>query len=60
MPVMPDTWIREKATNDGMIEPFVDAQRRAGTISYGVSSYGYDARVSSEFKIFTNVKFDHC
>lgn len=55
MPVMPDTWIREKATNDGMIEPFVDAQKREGTISYGVSSYGYDARVSSEFKIFTNV-----
>jgi dCTP deaminase len=26
-----------------------------GVISYGVSSYGYDARVSDEFKIFTNV-----
>ena len=24
-------------------------------ISYGLSSYGYDARVSNEFKIFTNV-----
>jgi len=24
-------------------------------ISYGVSSYGYDARVADEFKIFTNV-----
>jgi dCTP deaminase len=24
-------------------------------ISYGLSSYGYDARVSDEFKIFTNV-----
>ncbi len=55
MPVMPDTWIRDKANSDGMIEPFVDAQKREGTISYGVSSYGYDARVSNEFKIFTNV-----
>ena len=38
-----------------MIEPFVDGQTREGVISYGLSSYGYDARVSEEFKIFTNV-----
>jgi len=31
------------------------APRPAGVISYGVSSYGYDARVADEFKIFTNV-----
>ncbi|WP_299397759.1 dCTP deaminase [Pelagibius sp.] len=55
MAIMPDSWIREMAENAGMIEPFVEAQRREGVISYGVSSYGYDARVASEFKIFTNV-----
>ena len=38
-----------------MIEPFVESQKREGVISYGLSSYGYDARVASEFKIFTNV-----
>jgi len=38
-----------------MIEPFVENQVRAGVISYGLSSYGYDIRVASEFKIFTNV-----
>lgn len=38
----------------GMIEPFVDNQVSAGAISYGLSSYGYDIRVSKEFKIFTN------
>jgi deoxycytidine triphosphate deaminase len=38
-----------------MIEPFVDEQMRDGVISYGVSSYGYDMRVSNKFKIFTNV-----
>jgi len=38
-----------------MIEPFVDSQVRAGVISYGVSSYGYDIRVADEFKVFTNV-----
>lgn len=39
----------------GMIEPFVDGQVRDDCVSYGLSSYGYDARVSPEFKIFTNV-----
>jgi dCTP deaminase len=55
MPIMPDTWIRDLATTTAMIEPFVEAQRREGVISYGLSSYGYDARVADEFKIFTNV-----
>jgi dCTP deaminase len=43
------------ATEHGMIEPFTDQLARDGVISYGLSSYGYDARVSDEFKIFTNV-----
>ncbi len=43
------------ATDHQMIEPFVETQRREGVISYGLSSYGYDARVADEFKIFTNV-----
>jgi len=49
-----DIWIREMAQK-GMIEPFNENQVREGVISYGVSSYGYDMRVSEEFKIFTNV-----
>src|SRR5882724_1643508 len=55
MSIMSDRWIRERALADAMIEPFVESQRRDGCISYGLSSYGYDARVSDEFKIFTNV-----
>ncbi len=55
MPIMPDSWIRERARQDGMIDPFVEKQTRDGKISYGLSSYGYDARVSTHFKIFTNV-----
>jgi dCTP deaminase len=55
MPVMPDHWIRRMALEQGMIEPFVDGQAREGVISYGLSSYGYDARIADEFKIFTNV-----
>ena len=37
------------------ITPFEECRKREGKISYGVSSYGYDARVGSIFKIFTNV-----
>ena len=55
MPVMPDHWIRRMATEHAMIEPFVDGQKREGVISYGLSSYGYDARVADEFRVFTNV-----
>ncbi|MCX7360868.1 MAG: dCTP deaminase [Alphaproteobacteria bacterium] len=55
MTILSDRWIRRMAQEQGMIEPFVDAQKREGVISYGLSSYGYDARVGSDFKIFTNV-----
>jgi dCTP deaminase len=55
MPVMPDHWIRKMAAERGMIAPFEEKQQRAGVISYGLSSYGYDARVADDFKIFTNV-----
>src|SRR3972149_522939 len=43
------------ALEHDMIKPFGDRQVRAGMISYGVSSYGYDLRISDEFKIFTNI-----
>tara|TARA_B100000401_G_scaffold405477_1_gene320342 strand:+ start:299 stop:853 length:555 start_codon:yes stop_codon:yes gene_type:complete len=55
MPVQSDKWIKKMAINHKMIEPFEDKQIRGKSISYGVSSYGYDARVGNEFKIFTNV-----
>jgi len=50
-----DKWIRRMALEHGMIEPFVDEQVRAGVVSFGLSSYGYDIRVADEFKIFTNI-----
>jgi len=48
------------AKERGMIEPFVDGQIKtledgSRAISYGLSSYGYDLRVSREFKVFTNI-----
>ena len=55
MPVLSDKWITRMAKDKGMISPFEEKQIRGNSISYGVSSYGYDARVADEFKIFTNV-----
>lgn len=54
MSVLSDKWIKKMAL-EGMISPFEKNQVRKGKISYGLSSFGYDARVSNEFKIFTNV-----
>jgi dCTP deaminase len=54
-----DKWIRAMALEHGMIEPFESGQVRANggerLISYGTSSYGYDVRCSSQFKVFTNI-----
>jgi dCTP deaminase len=51
MAVLPDRWIQDMAKTHGMIEPFANQRQRSGKISYGVSSYGYDFRLSNEFKI---------
>src|ERR1043165_1024933 len=49
MGILCDTQIQELIE----IRPFEKAQKRQGRISYGVSSYGYDIRVGTKFKIFT-------
>lgn len=51
MTALPDRWIREMATKCRMIEPYADLRQRIGKISYGASSYGYDFRLSDEYKI---------
>lgn len=47
------------AVDHQMITPFeagqISANENGRVISYGTSSYGYDIRCSSEFKIFTNI-----
>ena len=59
MTIKSDKWIKEMASNHGMINPFVDKQIRKRNqeriISYGTSSFGYDVRCSNEFKVFTNI-----
>ena len=36
-----------------MIDPFIDHQVSEGKISYGLSSMGFDVRISDEFRIAT-------
>ena len=55
MTVLSDRWIKEMVRTNNMISPFENKQVRDNKISYGLSSFGYDARVSNEFKIFTNI-----
>jgi len=59
MTIKSDNWIRRMARERRMIEPFEPEQVRHANghriVSYGTSSYGYDVRCASEFKIFTNI-----
>ena len=52
MPIKADSWIRRMAEQNGMIDPFSAGQVAKGTISYGLSSYGYDLRLADEYKVF--------
>ena len=55
MAIKSDKWIRKMSLDHKMISPFEDKQISKEKISYGLSSYGYDIRVTDEYKIFTNV-----
>ncbi len=55
MSIQPDSWIKKMCKEHNMIEPFLDHQVAEGRISYGLSSMGYDVRISDEYRIFTNV-----
>ncbi|WP_028471338.1 dCTP deaminase [Neptunomonas japonica] len=59
MGIKSDSWIRRMAQDHGMISPFESNQVRTTEngpiVSYGTSSYGYDVRCASEFKVFTNI-----
>ena len=48
-----DAWIRRMAIEQKMIEPFESELVRGGRISYGLSSHGYDMRLSEEFLVFS-------
>lgn len=63
MPVLSDVTIRNIVRTEKMIEPFASNQVKTykdhrdierSNISWGLSSYGYDARVAGEWKVFTN------
>ena len=45
-----------KRCRKGMIHPYSAGQVGSGVVSYGISSYGYDIRLGTNYKVFTNVK----
>ncbi len=53
MSILSDRQIRSLASR-GMITPYHDGLCTKGVVSFGLSSYGYDARVDRQFKVFTN------
>ena len=55
MSIQTDSWIKKMCKEHNMIEPFLDHKVSEGKISYGLSSMGYDVRISDEYRIFTNV-----
>lgn len=55
--LLSDRQIRQLCEDEKMITPFVDkSQRQNGVISYGLSSYGYDARLAPKYQLFTNTE----
>jgi len=55
MSIKSDKWIMRMVKEHNMIEPFAEHQVKDTKVSFGLSSYGYDLRISDEFKIFTNI-----
>jgi len=59
MSVLCDKQIHQLATEHEMISPYQAKLNRKGVISSGTSSYGYDARLDRQFKVFTNIHSTH-
>lgn len=48
MAILSDRQIRSLVS----IDPFAEGEKRPGKVSYGLSSYGYDVRIGTRFKVF--------
>lgn len=54
--ILNDKEITYECIENGMITPFISAQTKVGKVSYGLSSFGYDFRVSFDsFKVFRHI-----
>jgi deoxycytidine triphosphate deaminase len=57
MGVLVDWQIRQRVRDYGMIEPFTDYDScPPGVISYGLSSMGYDLRIGTRFKVYSDAR----
>lgn len=56
MTILSDYWIEEQVKKNNLITNFVEAQTKdiegVKALSFGLSSFGYDARLAREFRIF--------
>ncbi len=57
MPIKSDVWITKACWENNIITPWAPQQKRAGMISYGVTSYGYDLRVADRWKVWKHPRF---
>jgi dCTP deaminase len=54
--ILTDTEILERCVgSNGMITPFIPTQIKKGVISYGLSSCGYDFRLSNKFIAYSDI-----
>lgn len=49
-----DKWIKKMSLQNRMINPFCETLEYSNTLSYGLSSYGYDIRLADDMKLFGN------
>lgn len=52
--LLSDKYIRYLSQHKNMISPFEEKLNEKGKISYGLSSYGYDAKLANTIHLFTN------
>lgn len=50
--LLPDKYIKHYSETMDMISPFVEDLKESEKISYGLSSYGYDARMGDKVQLF--------
>ncbi len=49
MTILADHEIEQRVRTEVMIDPFINRKTRMGALSHGLGSYGYDARLGTEF-----------
>ena len=57
MSILSDRWIKKMALEEEMIKPFAYKPKRKKSISYGLSSFGYDVIPPNSFVLASTVEY---